>query len=70
MPHMGLIVLGYLADIASRLRMTTPGRQRIDLKIGQRQKGHSKNRKGSFTKLLNGKGPVPLLSYLGSNNAL
>ena len=31
--------------------------------------GHSKNRKGPFTKLLNGKGPIPLLSYLGSNNA-
>ena len=53
-----LIGLGYLADIAGRLRMTTPGRQRIAAGFENRPapKGPLKKSKGTFHQAIEWKG--------------
>ena len=53
-----LIGLGYMVDIAGRLRMTTPGRQRIAAGFENRPapKGPLKKSKGTFHQAIEWKG--------------
>jgi hypothetical protein len=60
----GLNLIPQCHDLAGRLERSIG--EIVEPKLtglaarGQRQKGHSKNQKGPFTKLLNGKRPIPL----------